>query len=302
MTLRTLLHSNAGLVLGLLLSMSALGHEPVHEYAHRTNNVPAQQSIGDQLDDLIAAANVLQAGHQFDDALALLERALLLNPRSNDAWLMRASIHSVQGNAEQSVYACGQLRQVPIIVRYACRGRAELAAGARGETRSRLAALLDFTDLSALPPEINAWAFSVAGDLAVQEGDSQTAIRRFESSLSFLESTQVRAALIDVLINEADFEAATSVLAGGTDELPLQLRRFIVAKTTTEIDEYDAEIRRTDAMFRHWIDRGDFTHAREMARFYLDVVGQPERARYLAAINYEMQREPEDLLLVIRSK
>jgi hypothetical protein len=51
-----------------------------------------------------------------------------------------------------------------------------------------------------------------------------------------------------------------------------------------------------------WIARDDWLHAREMARFYFDVVDRPELARHLASINVSLQREPEDLRLEERTR
>ena len=46
-----------------------------------------------------------------------------------------------------------------------------------------------------------------------------------------------------------------------------------------------------------WIANEDWLHAREMTRFFIDVVDRPTLARRLALINISLQQEPEDLLL-----
>ena len=51
-----------------------------------------------------------------------------------------------------------------------------------------------------------------------------------------------------------------------------------------------------------WIAAEDWLHAREMARFYLDVVERPALARQLAEVNIKLQREPEDIRLFERTR
>jgi len=54
--------------------------------------------------------------------------------------------------------------------------------------------------------------------------------------------------------------------------------------------------------FEAWISNEDWLHAREMTRFFVDVVDRPDLARRLALINIGLQREPEDLRLETRTR
>ena len=54
--------------------------------------------------------------------------------------------------------------------------------------------------------------------------------------------------------------------------------------------------------FTEWIADEDWLHAREMARFYIDVDDRPDLARRLALINLDLQREPEDERLERRTR
>jgi hypothetical protein len=47
--------------------------------------------------------------------------------------------------------------------------------------------------------------------------------------------------------------------------------------------------------------RGDAVHRREQARFLLDVSAQPAAALAAARENWQVQREPEDLLILLRA-
>jgi hypothetical protein len=47
--------------------------------------------------------------------------------------------------------------------------------------------------------------------------------------------------------------------------------------------------------------RGEAVHRREQARFLLDVEQQPEAALAAAQENWRVQREPDDVLILLRS-
>ena len=47
--------------------------------------------------------------------------------------------------------------------------------------------------------------------------------------------------------------------------------------------------------------RGDAVHRREQARFLLDVERQPAQALAAAQENWQVQREPEDVLMLLRA-
>jgi hypothetical protein len=47
--------------------------------------------------------------------------------------------------------------------------------------------------------------------------------------------------------------------------------------------------------------RGDSVHRREQARFLLDVSHQPAAALAAAQENWQVQREPEDILILLRA-
>src|SRR5579872_735226 len=58
---------------------------------------------------LTLAANVKQYLHEFNPALALLDRALRLDPADADAWLTKATVLQVQGRYDEARAACRHL-------------------------------------------------------------------------------------------------------------------------------------------------------------------------------------------------
>ena len=175
-----------------------------------------------------------------------------------------------------------------------------LLAATNEKALKQLTAVLPHIDKDTADAGRLAWSFSVAGDAAA-ELDAKLAVSLYERSLELAESSQVRSALVDVLLNLDRLDEAKAVLDAGSTALPLAVRRLIVARREGREGEFAADIGRADRRFRHWITHGDWLHAREMARFYLDVLPRPQLARRLAAKNLELQREPEDLRLARRS-
>lgn len=248
---------------------------------------------------LVASARVAQARHDFDRALGDIERALALDPHNDPAWLLAASIHLVRGDTKTAQAACRRLRYVPAIAVITCSARVSIARGESERVLQPLEAILEVIDLESTEAAWTAWAYSVAGD-AARTVNPDAAVRYYEQSLSLLPNTQVRAALVDVLIEHNRLEEAARILDAGPNTLPLDIRQLIVDKRSGRKPD-PATIRELVHRFEHWISHEDWTHAREMARFYLDVVERPALARRLAEINLRIQREPEDRLLALRA-
>ncbi len=261
-----------------------------------------QPRLGDHDTDtavLIDAATVAQSRHDFMLALELIDRALGENPYMDQAWLLRASVALVLGEVDNALDACRRLRRVPAIVAVTCRARVSIARGEDEKALRQMTAVLAHVHEEEAGTDRLAWSFSVAGDAAATL-DPLRAASLYDNSLTYAESTQVRAALVDVLLRAGQIDRARAALDSGSGALPLAVRRMIVAKREGREAELAREIADTDSRFQRWIGDEDWLHAREMARFYLDVLPRPALARRLAERNLTLQREPEDLLLARR--
>lgn len=332
--------SIAGLLAGLLAGVPAHAHQPLADGSHASTHAPLphgdHENVNDRVqqlvqrfrvsgDDrfldhawdllheriaspnvdqrtLVSAAFVAQSRHRFDRALELVSRALEAGGDGDEARLLLASVHRVRGEYEQAVLACRGLSKASPLVILTCKAAATPAGAAElADTYNRLLGVLQLEAARTPPDEVLAWSYSVAGDLAVANGDGPGAIALYGRSLKLAESSQVRSALVDVHLALGETAAAKAQLAVESQALPLLVRRLIVAKRQGELGDHADRQHQLDHEFRHWIEQGDWLHAREMARYYLDVADQPALARRLALINVELQKEPEDLRLVARS-
>lgn len=263
---------------------------------------PAIQSESRDPETLIIAAFVAQSRHDFSHALQLIRTALAINSNNDEGWLLLASIHLVRGETERAATACGQLRNVPALVLLTCKARVALANGDHRPALIRLRRVLNAVDTHGLPADLLAWSLSVAGDLAIAAGESRQAVELYSLSLGLAERTQVRAALVDVLLSEANYDNAWNALDAGAAALPLLVRRLIVARRLNRMSDFESVIAEVQQEFDVWISNEDWLHAREMTRFFIDVVDRPVLARRLALINISLQQEPEDLRLERRTR
>ncbi len=263
---------------------------------------PALEAGSPDPETLIAASFVAQSRHEFEYAVELITKALAIKNNNDEGWLLLASVHLVLGQAESAAIACRQLRDVPPVILLTCKARVALADGDHEIALERLNGILKIGDSKRLPPDVLAWSYSVAGDLAVAAGEPDQAMTLYRQSLALAERTQVRAALVDVLLSEEEYHIAWQELEDSSPALPLLVRRLIVAKRLDRMDELQAILSKVRQEFEAWIAAEDWLHAREMARFFIDVLDQPDLARRLALINIGLQQEPEDRRLERRTR
>ena len=107
--------------------------------------------------------------------------------------------------------------------------------------------------------------------------------------------------MIDVLLTTGELRSAWRAVDGQAAALPLLVRRLIIAKRLNRLQEFENDVSRIEREFMTWISNEDWLHAREMTRFFVDVVERPALARRLALINVSLQKEPEDLRLERRT-
>lgn len=262
----------------------------------------SEDSNAQNPDFLIDSAMVAQARHRFDAALEIAGRAVELRPDDDQGWLLIAAIQLVRGEPAAARQACTRLSRSSWLVIVGCHARASHALGESASVQARVEQLIEVTDRSTVSEADLAWILSIAGDLAVANDDAERAVLRFQQSLDLTETTQVRAALVDELIRSNRLAEARDALNDGSDALPLAVRRMIVAMRMGAGDSIGDEVALADRTFRGWMADNDWLHAREMARFYLDVLPRPELARHIALINFDMQREVEDIRLVQRTE
>ncbi len=249
-------------------------------------------------DALVLHATVLQSRHDFSGALQVLERARALRPDDAQAWLTSATVLRVLGRYEQSLSACERIAvRADTAVVELCK---QSIRGLTGDLSSAYAAIQQI-DSRGMPPEERAWRDSELGEMAVRLGKDDEAEHWFQSGLRASPGDfYVRAAYADLLLRNRRGQDAMTLLEGQETLEPLLLRIAIAQKMLSDPGLQQSAARLAVA-FAAEEQRGDGVHRREEARFLLDVQNDPRGALAAAQANWKVQRETDDVLVLMRA-
>ena len=252
------------------------------------------------LDIRLQRATLRQHLHAFDDAAGELEAALRTAPGQPQALLTLATVRRVQGRYAESDAACRRLAEAgPTGYARAClaenRGLRGEHAAARQELQSLLAERPD-------DPAWTGWIRTTLGELEARAGRAQAAIETLQAAQRGDADPYARTALADALIEARRWREADLLLAGAGDAEAVLLRRAIVEQALG--GGAAGPLRRLlAARYAQAALRPEAAavHARERARFALEVEGDAPRALALARANLRAQREAVDFLLMDRA-
>ena len=246
-------------------------------------------------DALVLHATVLQSRHDFSGALKVLERARVLRPDDAQAWLTSATVLRVLGQYDRSLTACDRIAD-RVVVELCTQG----VRGLRGDLPSAYAAIQQI-DSQGMPPEERAWRDSELGEMAVRLGKDVEAEHWFQNGLRASPGDfYIRAAYADLLLRNRRAQDALALLKGQETLEPLLLRIAIAQKALRD-PGLERSSARLAAAFAAEAQRGDGVHRREEARFLLDVENDPRAALAAAQENWKVQREPDDVLVLMRA-
>jgi tetratricopeptide (TPR) repeat protein len=249
---------------------------------------------------LILRATLEQRRHDFDAALADLERVLARRPGHPQALLTKATILGVQGNPAQALDSCAQLEgRVAILVGAAC---AASAHGLAGRARDGYRVLQE--ELSRSPgaePVLRVWALTILGELAAQLGDVAMAEKHFREALSLeRRDPYLLGAYADYLLDQDRSAEVLKLLEDETRIDPLLLR-LALAEQRQGAEALGEHVALLQARFDAAHRRGDSVHLREEARFTLKLLDRPTAALDLARRNWATQREPADARVLLEA-
>ena len=242
---------------------------------------------------LVTRATILQSNHEFDRALADLNKAIAREPRNGRALLVRATVLTVQGKYVEARADCPKLYGlVPEFYVLACTAGIDSLTG-----KARTAAATLERALSTVPAEdktAHAWGESLLGEFSQRQGNA-TAARHFQAALAAdPRDLYTLGAYGDWLL---DHQRAADVIPLVQNETRVDalLLRLALAQKALQRPEANATIATLRARFDASRARGDVVHRREESRFQLQLNGDAQSALRLARENWAVQREPADL-------
>lgn len=263
---------------------------------------------------LVMRASVEQYLHQFTASEATLRLVLAQQALHPQAWLTLASLQRLRGDYPAATESCARLSLSGAdLYARACRAETDSLGPAQTAARAELQGLL-LSRESVNSQSVRAWLLTSLALLEEMTGDDQAAEIHYRAVLALSDpqadsAGYARLAFVDHLLRlqrAAEVPALLAVLPR-SDAVLLRLaiaqqqsqapRQSKAKKTSVEAAELVQRFAAIDAANT----TGTSPHAREQARFALDVQAQPLRALALAQRNVMTQREPEDLLLLARA-
>jgi tetratricopeptide (TPR) repeat protein len=247
---------------------------------------------------LVLQATIQQSRHEFAASLATLDHALAVRPGDAQALLIRATVLRVLGRYPEASAACERFSHL-VESRLAALCVQSLR-GLSGQLESAYASLAPVSTQGWLNSE-KSWLYSELGEMAVRLGRDQEAERWFQQDLRLSPSDfYVRAAYADLMLQQDRAQEALALLRGQESLEPLLLRIAIAQKHLRDpaLAESSARLR---AAFAAEMQRGEVVHRREQARFLLDIENQPSLSLAVALDDWDVQHEPDDLLILVRA-
>jgi hypothetical protein len=241
-----------------------------------------------------------QFGHQFNEALADLEAAVLAEPANAEAWSWLAAIHMVRADYSAAARACNGLAPLTTaLLATGCRASVDALTGRAGSAATALTVALKAAGDAG--PEERLWVLTRLAETAERRGSIAVAERAFKDALALgVADVYVQAAYADFLLDNGRAREVLTLLENGTRADVLLLRLALAAKASGD-PRATGWTRDLAARFAAARARGDRTHEKEEARFALALQGDAARALVLAQSNYAVQREPADARILLEA-
>jgi Tfp pilus assembly protein PilF len=145
------------------------------------------------------------------------------------------------------------------------------------------------------------WLLTRLGEVSAWQGQSARAERHYRDALALgQDDGYLLAAWTDFLLDNKRPAEVVKLLAAWEASDPLLLR-LAEAETLLQLPAAKAHVQALDDRFAAAKLRGDTTHRAEEARFQLRLRGNPALAVQLATANYQVQKEPRDLRVLLES-
>ena len=248
----------------------------------------------------VQRAVLRQYGHQFDEALADLDAAVLAEPANAEAWSWLAAIHMVRADYAAAARACKGLAPLTsALLAAGCAASVDAVTGRAGPASIALSmALKTTTDAS---PEERLWVLTRLGEVAERRGSIAVAERAYKEALALgVADVYLQAAYADFLLDNGRPGEVLTLLKDGARADVLLLRLALAAKAAGDA-RGAGWTRDLAARFAAARARGDRTHEKEEARFALELQGDATHSLALARSNYALQREPADARILLEA-
>lgn len=243
---------------------------------------------------------IQQYSHDFEGALASLAKASQLEPASPEPLSWRAAVFMVQARYAEALADCERL--APLAEPLLGAGCIAYVRATTGQLEAAFGQLA--TAGKAAPqtsPELLLWLDTRLAEMAWRLQRHDVAEGYFRDALKQGITDQfLLGAYADFLLAHQRPAEVLKLLAGWerSDVLLLRLALAGAAAGDTRAGDWAGQLRER---FQAAAQRGDRLHEQEAARFELDIEHNAAKALQLAARNYQVQKEPRDAEILMRT-
>ena len=243
---------------------------------------------------LVTQATILQYRHEFKEARSLLDQAVRMDPALAQAWLSLASLDMLEGDYASAAQRCTRAgRHGGRAVGLACAGNVRLYTG----DAERGLALLAQVDVPAMTP----WIEGLRAEGCERLGRWKEAETHYRKALDAAPGDNfLLVGYADFLLDRGRASEVIALLADYTESDTTYLR---LALAHAALKSPQAAMFRWTmaARFEAYRQRASELFSREEARFLLDLAGDPQAALAAAQRNFERQREPADVRILLEA-
>lgn len=258
----------------------------------------------------LAWAQVLQHQHAFDEALVALDKVFIHEPKNVSANLLAARIYLIQDNAAKARQAClALLGNSDLLTTSAC--VLEVTSHQPNQLSESYAQLVTLINREGLPDDQRgSWIVQILADMALRleknkEAEDWLAMRLQNASVNYLAQWADTQFAQGRPQNVIDYLVPIVTAAPEIDDLLLLQLAFAeqaILHSSTHTNHDHPWFTKLTERIQLREQRQDNQHANEIARYYLDIDPQPQKALYWAQIHWQHSREDSDKKLLARAQ
>jgi tetratricopeptide (TPR) repeat protein len=249
---------------------------------------------------LVQYATILQYRHQFADARGQLKKALLADAHSTQAWLTLANLDMVQGEYDTAARECSQVAaNNGYVLAIACAGNLRSYVGAAEQSL----ALLKQVDRGsqALPPPLSAWIQGLLAETSERLGDWTGAETYYRKALALTPNDNFLLVAYADLLLDRNRPGDVLTLLRDYAQSDTAFLRLALAKAALHSPDAPLYTWIMGARFAALAQRGSDYFGREQVRFALYLQHDPQTALRMAERNWQVQRAPWDVRVLLES-
>lgn len=264
---------------------------------------PLISSATTNLDVWLAWAQIQQHQHNFSAAQRALVQVINIDPHNISANLLAARIHLIQGDHQQARQSCLKLLGYSdLLTASAC--VLEVTSQTPDKLAQSYEQLQQLIKREGLPnDERGPWIAQLLADMAMRLGDNTSAAQWLQPQLSNA-SVSLLAQWAQTQLAQGNYQQLLDYLAPILDSAKeaddtLLLPLAIAEKSTSTATKWQSLLNERVALREQ---RQDKQHANELARYFLELNPQPQKALYWAQAHYESSHEASDKQLLERAQ